>query len=209
MSRDRVGQQAARHDLELAEFIVANTPRWIAEHGGARPWVANGRFESEDVAIQAARTGLTLSFLRGYNAARHDVDYPEVGLRRRRVEIEEARLRGDPVPSFSEESAFVLGMMRGHDDLGAEILAARRKPSDVVVNPRPSRPIGRPDQRPPPGVGQQGDPLFEPGGLFGARASDLETTPIGVVATGAIATAPLWVPVLLLPWLRRRERLRA
>ena len=65
--------------------------------------------------------------------------------------------------------------------------------------------------QPKPGAGgsRPSDPLFEPGGIFGARASDLQTTPLRMVASGAVATAPLWVPVLLLPWLRGRGRLRA
>lgn len=66
-----------------------------------------------------------------------------------------------------------------------------------------------PDKFPPPGGSRRNDPLFEPGGILGAQASDLQTTPLRMLASGAVATAPLWVPVMLLPWLRGRGWMRA
>ena len=189
----------AKHDLVLARYILDNWVEWTREHNSELPIPGLLTREAE----QMARTALTLAFLGGYQAGRRDPNYiSNGGLERHYITEEEKQIRGERYQTRTELDAFTMGARLGTSDASEE---AARPPPPPLPPPPPPPPPPPIETTPPPAK----DPIFELGALLGARASDLQTTPLGLAVSSVVATAPLWAPVLLLPWLRGRGWLRA
>lgn len=112
--------------LRLREIVVQLTSAWIAERGGLGVGVSTNQAN----ANSEARADLESYFFNGYQRGVQDRNYlASEENRRRRLENDERRLRGDrSVPTATQEAAFVEGARLGALD------------SVVQAQPRPNLP---------------------------------------------------------------------